>query len=212
MTQDRPRPDPYHENPRPSNKGARGKREEKAPLKWTTLFQFLPQLSAKRGKHSKRRANMTRIDTIVELSPSVALPQIAGLKAGTTVMTLAGECPVEALTAGDRIITRAGARTLRAIREEAAPAARMICISASALGVEKPAEDMIVAPDQKLLIRDWRAKALKGADNAVVEARNLVDGEYIRSVSVPGGHFYTLEFDAPVVIYVGGVELASTAG
>lgn len=38
-----------------------------------------------------------------------------GLPAGTIVLTLDGALPVEYLTAGDQIITRAGARLLRAV-------------------------------------------------------------------------------------------------
>lgn len=150
--------------------------------------------------------------TISQTETLQTLPQIAGLTAGTQILTLSGAMPVEFLSPGDRIITRAGARTLRALRVEVTPAARMIRISASALGIEQPEDDMIVSPDQQMLIRDWRAKALKGADQAVVAAHKLVDGEYIRSVSVGETRLYTLEFDAPVVIYASGLELASTAG
>jgi hypothetical protein len=149
--------------------------------------------------------------TTAKKNQDQTLPQIAGLMVGTQVMTLAGILPVEFLSAGDRIVTRAGARTLRAIRVEMAPASRMIKISASALGVEKPEEDIIVSQDQQILIRDWRAKALKGVDQAVMPAHKLVDGEYIRSVSVGETRLYTLEFDAPVVIYSCGVEIVSTA-
>lgn len=157
---------------------------------------------------------MAQISTTLAAAVSgtaTAAPNPCGLVAGTSVLTLAGALPVEHLTPGDRIITRSGARTLRAIRVEAVPAARMIRISASALGIEQPEEDMLVSPDQEILIRDWRAKALKGATQAVVAAHKLVDGEYIRAESLSNLRVYTLEFDAPVVIYAGGVELACAA-
>ena len=50
------------------------------------------------------------------------------------------------------------------------------------LGVGKPADDVLVAADQPILIRDWRAKALFG--------------------------LFALHFDAPAVIFAGGLELA----
>ena len=137
------------------------------------------------------------------------LPQIRGLAAGTVVLTLAGALPVEHLTAGDRIITRSGARTLRAIRSEAVASARMVRVCASALGIDQPEDDLLLAADQPVLIRDWRAKAMKGVSQAMMPAAALVDGEYIRAEAVSGQRIFTLEFDAPVVIYAGGLELAT---
>lgn len=138
-----------------------------------------------------------------------ALPQVRGLAAGTVVLTLAGALPVEHLTAGDRIITRSGARTLRAIRSEAVASARMVRVSASALGIDQPEDDLLLASDQPVLIRDWRAKAMKGVSQAMMPVSALVDGEYIRTEAVSGARIFTLEFDAPVVIYAGGLELAT---
>ncbi len=46
--------------------------------------------------------------------------------------------------------------------------AEMVRISASALGHDRPEADLFVAPDQQILIRDWRAKALYGRDVAMV--------------------------------------------
>ncbi|MFN4171104.1 MAG: Hint domain-containing protein [Pseudorhodobacter sp.] len=143
------------------------------------------------------------------LSPASTVPHLGALAAGTVVLTLSGAIPVEHLTAGDRIITRAGARPLRAVRCEIVASARMIRISASALGIDQPDEDILLAPDQPVLIRDWRAKAMKGVSQAMMPASALVDGEYIRSESVAGARVYTLEFDAPAVIYAGGLELAT---
>lgn len=133
-----------------------------------------------------------------------------GLVTGTAILTLTGEKPVEQLTAGDRVITRSGARAIRAVRSVLRPTAQIVCISASALGVEQPAEDMCVSPDQGLHIRDWRAKALKGVAQTVIPAKELVDGEYIRTITLVGACVYTLEFDAPEVIYANGVEVTCT--
>ena len=130
-----------------------------------------------------------------------------GLVAGTSVLTLAGEMPVEHLSVGDRIITRSGARVLRAVQSTVLPTARLVCISASALGVEQPADDMRVALDQGIHIRDWRAKALKGVAQTVIAAKELADGEYIRVETVVGACLYTLTFDSAEVIYANGVEV-----
>lgn len=153
---------------------------------------------------------MTQISAATTATLADAAASIDGLTAGTTVLTLAGAIPVEHLTTGDRIITRDGARSLRAIHATIKHDVRMVVVAASALGTEQPHDDMALAADQQILIRDWRAKALKGADQAVVTAANLIDGEYIRAATVAEQRLYTLQFDAPVVIYAGGIELACT--
>ncbi|EEW24766.1 Hint domain-containing protein [Rhodobacter ferrooxidans] len=142
--------------------------------------------------------------------PDLPGPELPGLSAGTKVLTLAGVLPVEYLCPGDRIVTRDGARTLRDVHVRVVQDARMICISASALGIEQPEDDVLITPDQPILIRDWRARALKGADQALVRAENLVDGEYIYTTTLREQRLFVLEFDTAAVIYAGGLELACT--
>lgn len=141
-----------------------------------------------------------------ETAPIAALDH--GIALGTTILTLDGEMPVEFLAPGDRILTRSGARRLRGIEVTVVRQARVIRIAAGTLGVERPGEDMIVSPDQPILIRDWRAKALYGTATAMVPAARLVDGEYIRAEVMDEVRFYTLRLDGAEVIYAGGLELA----
>ena len=135
----------------------------------------------------------------------VALQAIA---AGTTVLTLDGELPVEFLAPGDRILTRAGARRLRQVAMTLVHNARMVRISKDALGVERPGDDVMVSAEQQILIRDWRAKALYGTAQALIPAARLADGEYIRAEIVAEVRLFTLTFDDDAVIYAGGLELA----
>ena len=132
----------------------------------------------------------------------------AGIAAGTIVLTLHGALPVEYLTPGDRIVTRDGTRVLRDLRVRVCREAAAIRIAAGALGHDRPEDDMLVAPEQGILIRDWRAKALYGTDRAVVPAARLVDGSYIRRETREELRLFTLEFDSPAVIYAGDLELA----
>ena len=123
----------------------------------------------------------------------------SGLAAGTPVLTLAGPVVVERLAAGDRIVTRDGVRRLAGVQRVE-----------SAIGVDQPEADMLMTADMQILIRDWRAKALRGCDQAVIAADRLIDGEYIRREPEARAVLFQLEFDAPVVIYAGGLELALT--
>lgn len=130
-----------------------------------------------------------------------------GLLLGTPVLTLDGEMPVEFLSPGDRMLTRNGMRRITSIEVTRVQNARVVHISADTLGVGRPAEDITVAPHQGIHLRDWRAKALYGKAEAVVPAARLCDGEFVRGDILAEARFITLRFDAPEVIYAGGLEL-----
>ena len=134
-----------------------------------------------------------------------------GLVEGSSVMTLTGARPVEGLRPGDRIITRAGALVLREIEVRCERQARLVRISASALGNERPDEDIVVAADQPILVRDWRAAALAGTAVAMIPAARLADGIYIRAEARRDTRVFRLIFDQPAVIYAQGLEFGCEA-
>lgn len=136
---------------------------------------------------------------------------VCGIAAGTVVLTLSGAMPVEFVAPGDRVITRAGARTVTAVEIAVVPQAQVIRISAGVLGKDRPEADVIVTPRQPLLIRDWRAKALTGVDQAVMRADRLIDGDYIRTETVAEARLVTLRFADPQVIFAAGLELCCEA-
>ena len=131
-----------------------------------------------------------------------------GLACGTPVLTLDGMLPVDFLTPGDRIVTRDGAQRLASIEVTVVQNARVIRITEGTLGIDQPEGDVIVSPDQPVMIRDWRAMAMFGTATAMVPAARLVDGEYIRAEVLPQVRFYTLRFANDAVIYAGSLELA----
>ncbi|MCW1917985.1 Hint domain-containing protein [Rhodobacter sp. KR11] len=131
-----------------------------------------------------------------------------GMGAGTPVLTLDGALPVEFLSPGDRVLTRAGSRRVARVEVTVVAHARMVRVSGDALGVGRPAEAVMLAEDQGVFIRDWRAKALYGQAQAVVPAARLCDGEYIRAEVVAEARLFTLVLESPEVIYAGGLELA----
>ncbi|SMX32232.1 Hint domain-containing protein [Octadecabacter ascidiaceicola] len=136
---------------------------------------------------------------------------VAGLAQGTTIMTLDGEKAVEALNAGDRIITRdSGMAILREVKSQKVHVAS-IQIKAGSLGHTRPEDDMIVGPDTLVHIRDWRANALFGADVATVKAKRLIDGEFVSEVEAKTMTVYELIFDKQHIVYADGLEVASSA-
>lgn len=132
----------------------------------------------------------------------------AGLLLGTPVLTLDGELPVEFILPGDRVITRNGMRKVVQVEVTRVENARVVVIARDSMGVGRPADEIVVAPAQPVLIRDWRAKALYGQAEAMIPAARLCDGEFIRAAILPEVRFVTLRFEGPEVIYAGGVELA----
>lgn len=130
-----------------------------------------------------------------------------GLCVGTTVMTLAGETPVEQLKVGARVITRdSGVAVLKDIRNRSVKMAA-IRIKAGSLGHTRPDRDMIVAPGARIHIRDWRAEALFGTPTAMVAAQKLVDGEFLAPQEAAEAEVFELVFDRPHIIYADGIEM-----
>jgi hypothetical protein len=140
-----------------------------------------------------------------------ALPQLdaTGLMAKSIILTMQGEKRVEELRAGDRIITRdSGMAILKGLRARRV-ATRAVRIKAGSLGHTRPERDVTVPAGQPVLIRDWRAEAIFGAKQAMVPAARLVDGEFVTLHEDATMTVYQLEFDAPHVLYVDGLEVAS---
>ena len=137
-----------------------------------------------------------------------ALSEPSGFVLGSNILTLDGELPVEFLSVGDRIITRdAGMVVLRHVKviDVECP---MVWIMGGSLGHDKPEDETYLLASQKVLVRDWRAKALTQQKQALVLAESLVDGEFIRLVGHQRITIFQLVFDASHIVYVDGLELA----
>jgi len=138
------------------------------------------------------------------------IPAINGLRPGTLVLTMDGELPVEYLGTGDRIITRdSGVAKLTRIERQVL-AGPMVRICAGGLGHMRPGSDMVLPAQAEVLLRDWRAQSLYGRAQALARAGDLVDGEFVVDLGVMPGPLLSLVFDAPHIVYAGGLELASS--
>jgi hypothetical protein len=133
----------------------------------------------------------------------------AGLLAGSAVLTMAGEKMVEELKAGDKIITRRGARVLKAAISETVTM-RPIKLGVGTLGNSRPSSPLRIAPGQKVLVRDWRAQMLFGEDAVIIPVARLVDGTHIAQADTKAEHMtYSLQFDEQEIFYADGVEIVS---
>lgn len=143
----------------------------------------------------------------VRITATRHVDSINGLLPGTEVLTLDGALPVEVLVPGDKIITRScGLAILKGI-EHGYQMCETVRVRAGSLGHDRPEIDTILPSHQKVLIRDWRATALFGKPQALVEAKRLVDGEFLRLQTVERHMVFRLIFEEPQVIYADGLEL-----
>lgn len=154
---------------------------------------------------------MKTIEVTITKTPKAKAEVVCGIAAGTKVMTLDGEMPIEFLSAGDRVITRdTGMAMLKGIRSRKV-ACDVVHIAGGSLGHNRPEADVTVPAGQEILIRDWRAETLFGKKTALVSADRLVDGEYVRDLGKGVMTVYELVFDRDHIIYAGGLEVAAKA-
>lgn len=137
---------------------------------------------------------------------------VHGFLPGSIVLTLDGALPAEYLGPGDRIITRdAGMATLRGV-ERFTALCDSVAVPAGTLGADRPDRDVILPASQQVLLRDWRARALFGQNQALCPLGRLIDGEFIRHAGRKRLDLIRLGFDAPHILYVDGMELACAPG
>jgi len=136
--------------------------------------------------------------------------EAAAFAQGTGILTLDGILPVEYLSPGDRIVTRAGAMRLLAVHVHTADTP-LIRVAPSSLGHDRPGHPLLLTPETEVLVRDWRASAMFGRAQAMVRAARLVDGDYVTRVTGAGVRMFTLKFASPQVIYADGVEVGCAA-
>ena len=135
--------------------------------------------------------------------------KLNGLLGGAQVLTLRGYMPIKSLEAGDRIVTRNGMRTLQKLHVET-HLMRPIRVGQGTLGFTRPNADMMMAPDQEVMVRDWRAEMLFGRDMVIVNINTMVDGKHIAQEAELAMHdVYQLRFEDEEIFYADGVEIVS---
>ncbi|MBB5722091.1 hypothetical protein FHS72_001715 [Loktanella ponticola] len=134
-----------------------------------------------------------------------------GICAGTSIMTLDGEMPIEHLSVGDRVITRDSGMSVIKEISVSKQLVQPISIKAGSLGHTRPDRDMVVTAGAKLHIRDWRAEALFGKAAASVPAARLVDGEFLTVAETCEMAVYHIIFDREHIVYADGIEMIAGA-
>ena len=147
-------------------------------------------------------------------SGSLASP--ACFTPGTEILTERGYVAVENLKVGDRVRTRdaglqrlcwVGGSDLSAADLRARPEFQPVRIRAGAFGPGKPARDLLVSPQHRILVRDWAAELHFGTTEVLVAAQHLInDRTVMRAVQPDGVRYLHIMCDAHHVIWAEGME------
>lgn len=134
----------------------------------------------------------------------------------TLIETNGGMIPVQDLQVGDLVRTRdnghqpirwIGSRHFSSDALAAQPKLRPIRIAAGALGKNTPANDLLVSPQHRVLVRSRIAQRMFGTDEVLVGAKQLlmIDGVDIDQAS-EGVTYYHFMTDQHDVVYSNGAE------
>lgn len=137
-------------------------------------------------------------------------PSFPCFAAGTLIEAKGGPRLVETLKAGDLILTAdnglqplrwAGKRAVSGLGSTAP-----ILIKAGALGNYR---DLLVSPQHRMLVHDWRAEVYFGNAQVLVAAKHLVNGTTIRPAARAQVTYVHLVFDRHEVIFAEGAASES---
>lgn len=105
---------------------------------------------------------------------------------GSLISTDVGDILVENLCVGHTLLTRDnGPQPIQWIGSRkmfgaCAAHHKPILIKANALGNDLPKRDLLVSPQHRILVTDWRAELMFGASEVLIAAKHLVNGDTIR--------------------------------
>lgn len=137
---------------------------------------------------------------------------------GTLIETADGPRPVDSLAVGDLVVTRdhglqplrwVGSRYLSAADLAANPKLIPIRIGAGALGPGRPARDLVVSPQHRIMIRSAIARRMFHSDEVLVPAVKLLGLPRIERAGRGAVRYLHLLFDRHEIVLSNGAETES---
>ena len=129
---------------------------------------------------------------------------------GTRIKTADGERVIEALRAGDRVLTLDnGYQPIRWIGSSRRPARGPLApvrIAAGALGNDR---DLRVSPQHRMLLRGWQANLMFGESEVLVAAKALVNDLTIRIEEGGEIEYFHMLFDRHEIVFAEGAASES---
>jgi len=138
---------------------------------------------------------------------------------GTMIETAEGFTPVEYLSPGDMVkcgdgkyrpICWVSRRAVTAPEMRLHPDYRPIRIARDALYPNVPSRDLVVSPQHRIVIDDWRAELLFGQERVLVPAVHLLnDRDITRDHTIDEVTYYHFMFDRHHTVFSNGLESES---
>ena len=128
---------------------------------------------------------------------------------GTSVTTARGECLVEDLRVGDRVVTRdnglqeirwVGRRDLTASELLLRPHLRPVLIRAGSLGPNAPERDMLVSPNHRMLLTGDRSVLYFDEYEVLAAAKHLTHQAGVETIAPKGVSYLHFMFDRHEVV------------
>ncbi|MEM6578675.1 MAG: Hint domain-containing protein, partial [Pseudomonadota bacterium] len=152
-------------------------------------------------------------------APYTALAAPPCFAQGAAIATPSGEVDVQDLHPGDLVLTRdRGAQPIRWIGRACFPARliahdprfRPVIVRAGAFGPGKPARDLTLSPQHRVLVENWRAPLFFGETEVLVPVCHMVNDHNIRNACTPGDvTYFHLLFECHEVIVANGLPCES---
>lgn len=163
------------------------------------------------------RSNSVAYDTIFAPAIPVVEAACSSLARGALVGTTQGEVAVEDLVPGMMVQTVdhgplqlkwVGSYDMSPREVQMNDRARLFRISADTFGLNKPGQDIMLAPRAHILLRDAACKPMFGLDHAFAPIRAFDDGMNVVSVSpMSPVSLFNVAFDRQATIKVNGLEV-----
>lgn len=133
---------------------------------------------------------------------------------GTIIDTEVGPRPVESILVGDRVKTVdhgnqsvrwIGQRKLEPSELSEHPNLLPIEFQAGSMGFNLPWKDLVVSPQHRLRVNDWRAEYLFGCSEVLVPAKAFLNSPGVRILKEWTGSYFHLLFDCHELIWSNGL-------
>lgn len=129
---------------------------------------------------------------------------------GTGILTPRGEIAVEDLRPGDLVTTRDhGAQRIRWIGRRQVCGLGKFAPIRFAPGVMGNRRALLVSPQHRMVVKDWRAQLYFGLDEVLAPARHLAVCDRITRVPMARVTYIHLMFDAHEILFAEGAETES---
>ena len=158
-------------------------------------------------------------DTIFAPAIPVVEAACSSLARGALVSTAQGQVAVEDLVPGmivntvdqgPQVLQWVGSYDMSPREAQTNDRARMFRVAADAFGLNKPNQDMMLAPRAHILLHDAACKPMFGLDKAFAPVRAFEDGISVVSVApMSAVSLFNIAFERQATILVNGIEVES---